>query len=119
MTDKFLDNNKPVDDWLEEVSNLKTQLPPGLTERVLLDAAQVQGSLSPKVVPLRTKERSLAGAIGWRAMTGLAAACCAGFWIGVSAPAGVDAADWLVFPVEQEIEESAVVSAFGWDLSEG
>lgn len=69
------------------------QLPDALSARMLADAAQVQaGFASPAPeaaqVPLSPGiwRQMLALLGGWPAMGGLAAACAAGVWLGVSPP---------------------------------
>ena len=106
---------------LAEAARQPDELPPGLAARVLADARQLQPEPAP---PPRRQEftfKRLVRALGgWPAMSGLAAATCAGFWIGVNPPAGVpDAALVLWGGGEYAFsDEAAELSGFGWDLEE-
>jgi len=85
-----------------------TVLPAGLAARMLADADRVQAE------SLRVGEGALAGAGrwrqllallgGWPAMGGLATACAAGVWIGVSPP------DFLPDPVGLMAEQNSSVN---------
>ena len=58
---------------------------------------------------------------GWPALGGLAAATCAGFWIGFSPPAAIpDAGSLLLGGEDITLDDSmADLSGFGWDIEEG
>ena len=52
-------------------------------------------------------------------MGGLAAAACAGFWIGVSPPESGFDPGLLLVPEVEILEEAEMLFAFGWDVQEG
>jgi hypothetical protein len=67
-------------------------LPSGLSDRILADAMTVQGQhlapLQVRPAPESGMLRQILNALGgWPAMGGLLAACAAGVWIGMAAPA--------------------------------
>ena len=90
------------------------------------DAAQPDGALLSRIEadalaalprPARTKRRGagwralVQGLGGWPAVAGLAAATCAGLWLGVSPPAALDA----VWPTDPAL--TSVDPLGGYDLA--
>lgn len=122
MTQNDAPQMQDLDALLKQASDAPVELPAGLAARVLADAQMVQ--LHPRVSPLSrpsiwAQAMDMLG--GWPAVSGLAAATCAGFWIGVSPPQSVPDAGALLLGVQAiEFEdETAELSGFGWDLDEG
>jgi len=65
------------------------QMPQGLTDRILADARTVQVDLltrPPRRAAPGIWQQMLGMLGGWPAVGGLAAACAAGVWLGVSPP---------------------------------
>ncbi|MGD9864338.1 MAG: hypothetical protein AB7S99_14100 [Pseudodonghicola sp.] len=70
----------------------RNEMPVGLAERMRADAAMVQAGFARPPTPVRPgRGTGLLGQLwstlgGWPALSGLAAACAAGVWLGVSPP---------------------------------
>lgn len=65
------------------------QVPPGLTQRILADAEQVQAGLAGPVKMARRPgpwRQFLSALGGWPTIGGLVTACAAGVWIGLAPP---------------------------------
>lgn len=82
-------------------------LPEALSERILADAAQVQAGFAEP--PVRAPSPGLWRQVmvllgGWPALGGLAAACAAGVWIGVSPPAFLPDPAGLVSAAQSEVD---------------
>ena len=94
-------------------------LPPGLAQRMQADALRAQADHLAGADPVDTVAPGLWGALrdaigGWAGLSGLAAACAAGIWIGVVAPAGLPDPLILVQPDQSELDvfgENAFVTA--------
>lgn len=95
-----------------------------LAARIAADAEAAAVAASRRTVPgrpasqglRRTLGDALAALGGWPAWSGLAAAGVAGFWIGVAAPAGLDA--WQVVDAYR-IDPDALVTGYAdidWGL---
>lgn len=123
---KMTDREKPVsfdiDALLAEAAGDRPKVPASLTARVMQDADRLQ----PKVMQLQRAPVSLFARLGaalggWPAVGGLAAASCAGFWIGFSPPdTMLDAGALLVNQTQGAFyDEAAELSGYGWDLEEG
>ncbi len=112
-----------VEALLRQARAQKPEVPDALMARVLADAEAVQPKAGAQPVASRASpwEQLRAALGGWQGMGGLAAATCAGFWIGVNPPAGLPDAGAFLLGVqsEQVVSESAAVTGFGWDLEEG
>lgn len=84
------------------------RLPEGLSDRILADAAREQALIIHSVERssgLRKwfgQFRDVLG--GWYGMGGLAAACAAGVWIGISPPTGLPDPVQLVFGTQTEMD---------------
>ena len=114
---------KAVEALLAEAARKPDELPPGLAARVLADARRVQ-SPAPAARPRPAGgafARFLQALGGWPTLSGLAAATCAGFWIGIDPPAGVPDAAVMLWGGEEyaNSDEAAELTGFGWDLEEG
>lgn len=122
MTDREKPVSFDVDALLAEAARNQPEVPTGLAARVMQDADRLQ----PKVLQSQRPPMSLFARLGaalggWPAVGGLAAASCAGFWIGFSPPdTMLDAGALLVNQTQGAFyEEAAELSGFGWDLEEG
>lgn len=97
----------------------KASVPLQLTERVLADAEFLQPK-TPAIRPRQTPNWRLRRFGLFSAVGGLAAASCAGFWIGINPPdmlmslplPGLEAANATTF------EGGVDMTGFGWDLGE-
>ncbi|MEM6887065.1 MAG: hypothetical protein AAF636_02885 [Pseudomonadota bacterium] len=119
MTDKKNPYTADADVLLRAAAQ-EDELPAGLMQRVLADAANAQ--LCVPVAPHRAPrilERLIATCGGWQGMGGLVAASCAGFWIGVSPPAALPDAGSLLLGGGLPQAESSELAGFGWDIEEG
>ncbi|WP_299678993.1 hypothetical protein [uncultured Roseobacter sp.] len=92
------------------------QVPKALMARVLEDAQEAQ---APVRVPIWTRLGEVLG--GWQGLSGLAAATCAGLWIGWSPPQALPDAGALIFGYgsTELLSNTAELTSFGWDLEEG
>ena len=95
-------------------------VPQALTRRVLADAEAVQPRSRQPEGP-RGLRKAWAALGGWPAACGLAAATCAGFWIGVSPPLFLPDAGGLVLGTSEAFTYDALadVAGFGWAIEEG
>lgn len=107
------DFDKIAGPFLGAARRSDAQVPDGLTGRVLADAHRQQDRWrrsGRSGVPSPTLWMQFLGAIGGLpALGGLAAACAAGIWLGISPPGGLDPADL----VGENMAEFAV-----WDLQD-
>ena len=119
------DPPKPDDleTMLQRAAQDPPALPPGLAARVIADGQRLQPSPvgRKRAESLSLGARLLAAMGGWPAVSGLAAASCAGFWIGYAPPEGmIDAGDLLLNTSGTVVyDDAAELSGFGWDLEEG
>lgn len=119
--------DRPEPDDLErmlgQAAQEPRQVPPELMARVIADGARLQPS--PKFAPSIPRQswgaRVVSALGGWPTMSGLAAASCAGFWIGYAPPEGMlDASESLLIGLDTTVyEDAAELTGFGWDLEEG
>lgn len=120
MTPTEIEEMDKLDKLLEEAAHAPVDLPPGLAARVLQDASAMSPTARQR--PKLSLVSRISSALGgWPALGGLAAATCAGFWIGFSPPAGMpDAGAFLLGEEEVTLDDSlAELSGFGWDMEEG
>jgi hypothetical protein len=116
MTDENKRDDGSLDALLQEAA-VERSLPPGLMARVLADAQALQPALTPRQRPFAALIEVLGG---WPGVGGLAAASCAGFWIGISPPAGVpDAGDLIFGAAAPAALEEIDLAGFGWAIEEG
>ena len=123
MTQDSKHNDAGLDGLLARATATVPDIPDGLEARVLGDALRVQAE---RAEPLRLRRQSALSRIlssigGWPAAGGLAAATCAGFWLGVSPPDGLPDAGSLILggDVVAGYDDSAELSGFGWVPEEG
>lgn len=116
MHDK--DEMADVDALLAAAAGNRTT-PVGLSARVLADADQVQPRAQRRAERRwRPSWAALLG--GWQGLGGLAAATCAGFWIGISPPQVLpDPAALVLGDQDAGYAILADHSGFGWDMEEG
>lgn len=112
-----------LDALLREARGAQTPVPAHVTAAVLDDAQRLQPAVSGwRHNPRTAWIAKMRGAFGgWRAMGGLVAATCAGFWIGISPPAALEDAEALIFgaPPTEYYDSSDGAFGFGWDMDEG
>ncbi len=109
-----------VEGLLNDARQVPVDLPPGLTARVLMDAERVQLALSANQPSGWSFHRLLDAIGGWPALSGLAAASCIGFWIGISPLEGiVDPANLFFGQGTETYDGTAELTGFGWDILEG
>lgn len=122
MTDRNNINGDLADRMLRRAAR-QTDVSEDLMARVLRDAAAEQGHFATFSEQKRQSWMSQLWSAfgGWAGAGGLAAASCAGFWIGISPPTGVaDAAEVFFGAYDvQSFDEAGDLSGFGWDLGEG
>ena len=120
MTPTETEEMKNLDSLLEEAARAPVDLPPGLAARVMQDAAAASAAGHRRMKP-NLMSRIARALGGWPALGGLAAATCAGFWIGISPPAAIpDAGSLLLGGEDITLDDSmADLSGFGWDIEEG
>lgn len=95
-------------------------VPRALTERILADALREQPVPAPARKKARARKNWFGEFGGWPAFSGLVAASCVGFWIGISPPEGIgDPSAWLLDGTSAAYDDAAELSGFGWDLQEG
>jgi hypothetical protein len=115
------DQNKMANlDALLSQAASENDVPPGLSARVMEDARRIERR--PVAPPDRSFWHKLRDGLGgWQGLGGLVAATCAGFWIGVSPPAGLPDTAALLIGIETDssVDEIAAFSEFGWDQEEG
>lgn len=114
VTDREDMADTDLDMLLDDMARLNADPSPELLGRVLDDALAMQPLPhvhdSPNVV-------SIFG--GWTGLSGLAAAACAGFFIGFSPPAMIqDPVSLLLGDEISMLDTDASISGFGWDLEE-
>lgn len=122
MDDKEI-HSQTIDTLLERAAHEPVDVPEHLFARVLNDASAEQD----RIARARSQPRpklwiELTEVFGnWFGLGSLAAACCTGFWIGISPPDGIgDAADFLFGDGYYSIlNDSGNITGFGWDLEEG
>lgn len=118
MTQNDKNGDDIVESMLAEAERKRGHPSRALTARVLAQALAVQPA--PATLAPFNWRRWVDGLGGWQAIGGLAAACCVGFWIGLSPPEGVVDAGALLLGAESvPYDEAAEISAFGWDPQEG
>ncbi|MDW3225560.1 MAG: hypothetical protein R8G34_22150 [Paracoccaceae bacterium] len=98
------------------------KVPDALVTRVLADSEKVQPAPrahGQKKSHLMTRLKNLVG--GWQGLGGLAAATCAGVWIGLSPPEAMPDAGALLlgYEVAEFTSTTAELTSFGWDAEEG
>ena len=122
MTDRKNINDDMADQLLQLAAK-EAEVPQDLMTRVLRDAVAEQRHFSaPSQEPKESWMSQLWSTFGgWAGAGGLVAASCAGFWIGISPPAGVADAEELFFGAYdfQTLDEVGDLTGFGWDLGEG
>lgn len=123
---KMTDRNNIQSDLADQMLRRAAQendVPQDLMARVLREAAEEQGRFTTSSQqPTQSWMSQLWSAFGgWAGAGGLAAASCAGFWIGISPPAGVADATEVFFGAYdfQTLDETGDLTGFGWDLGEG
>ena len=123
MTQDSKDNDAGLDGLFARAAEAAPDLPEGLEARVIADALRMQSDLAEPRRPHRrsTLSRILSNIGGWPAAGGLAAATCAGFWLGFSPPASLPDAGNLLLGGDAVAgyDDIAELSGFGWDLGEG
>lgn len=118
MTQNDQSDTEFVDQMLAEAGRDRFDPPAALSARVLAQARALQPGLTP--VRRAPVGRFLDSFGGWQAVGGLLAASCVGFWIGISPPAGIVDPGALLLGVDViHFDETAEMSAFGWDPQEG
>lgn len=121
MKNKDMDQEGHLDLLLSEAAREETALPEGLLQKVMDDAVQMQPQPNvPTSQRQGTLSRLAAFFGGWPTVGGLAAASCAGFWIGVNPPQYLPDPSELLLGAQAEIAslEDVEVSGFGWDFEE-
>ena len=112
------DKTTDLDRLFADARQDEIPVPQALMARVIADGRRVQP------VPPRDREPFWHGILeaigGWPALGGLAAASCAGVWIGLNPPSGLaDPAVMFFGTGSSGYEEAAEFSGFGWDMQEG
>ena len=112
---------RALDAVLKAAQEAPPTVPEALMTRVLADAEAAQRRTRPPLPApgLWAHASDLLG--GWKGMGGLAAATCAGVWIGWSPPAAVPDAGALIIGLlsAEETRTTAELTGFGWDLDGG
>ncbi|MDK3019538.1 hypothetical protein [Pseudodonghicola flavimaris] len=90
MTDKQR-QDVGLDGFFAAARRDRDTMPVGLAERMRADAAMVQAGFARAAAPVPAQGDGLLGQLwralgGWPALSGMAAACAAGVWIGVAPP---------------------------------
>lgn len=117
------DKHNELDALLHAAAAEQTEVPEYLMTRVMNDATAQQDRLavdrSHESSGVLSRLSELFG--GWIGLSGVAAASCVGFWIGVSPPEGMpDAASMILGGTEYSVlEDTGDLTGFGWDLEEG
>ncbi|MFK7764826.1 MAG: hypothetical protein AB8B62_16305 [Roseobacter sp.] len=95
-------------------------VPRALSARILADALREQPVPAPIHKKAHVWQNWFGEFGGWPAFSGLVAASCVGFWIGISPPEGIgDPSAWLLDDTSATYDDAAELSGFGWDLQEG
>lgn len=110
MTDMELEN------LFDQARSVPAQVPEGLMAQVIADAQVLQ----PRAKST-SWHRWLVAIGGLPALSGLVTATCVGFWLGVAPPDGLPdlAGQVLGRQGSAELEVSADLTSFGWDIEEG
>jgi hypothetical protein len=111
-----------LENLLAEAAQVPPEVPPQLAARILADARAEQARVLRRPVSRGGFLEWLRASVGgWPAVGGLAAATCAGFWIGISPPQGIPDAGALLLDAEtaQFEEDTGTIYAFGWEPGEG
>lgn len=104
----------------QEASTEPVMVPSGLAQKVMQDAAKMQPALRSREKASSTLMSRLIGMVGgWPTFGGLAAASCAGFWIGFAPPQSLpDTGVLLMSQSDLSAVEAVELTGFGWDLEE-
>ncbi|MHA6262516.1 hypothetical protein ACXYMO_04880 [Arenibacterium sp. CAU 1754] len=101
------ENNRDLDSLFQAARRDAAEMPAGLSNRILADAARVQAqSRAPR--PPRARQTwfaQLREALGgWYGMGGLAAACATGLWMGIAPPDIMPDPVQMVFGTQADLD---------------
>lgn len=124
MTDKKVDGFEEVDALLARAAAEPADVPEYLMARILNDAESLQVAPESDGNPVAHFGffKQLRDAVGgWAGITGLAAASCVGFWIGINPYVGVLDATGIMIEADEysSYYEAGEIPGFGWALSGG
>ena len=111
-----------LDALLADAGTQTSDPSPAFLSRMMQDALDHQPVPQARIVKEVWWKQALAALGGWQGMSGLAAATCAGFWIGISPPEAVPTSLQTLLYVDAGFDSTDgadTLLGYGWDIEEG